>query len=68
MSLVEVVATLLEHYLQLEVQAAASQGLIQLVVQSIVSQFQAEVQDMLLEITSVLYVLVVVLDRVLMQQ
>ena len=68
MSLVEVVAKLLEHYLQLEVQAAASLELIQLVVQSIVYQLQAEVQDILLEIISVLYVLVVVQDQVLTQQ
>ena len=68
MSLMGAVATLQVHYLQLEVQVVDSLELIQLVVQLIVFQFQAEAQDMLLEITCPLYVLVDALVQVLMHQ
>ena len=68
MSLMEEVAILQVHYLQLEVQVVDSLELIQLVVQLIVFQFQVEAQDMLLEIIYPLYVLVDALVQVLMHQ
>ena len=62
------VAILQVHYLLPGVQEVGFLELIQLVVQSIVSQLQVEVQGMLLEIIYLLYVLEDVLVQVLMPQ